>query len=103
MISRRTFLLSLALTSLALASPSPEDAQSESSVRRIVEAIDRYQNEIEKGDYIRVQRAWIEVTKLWKSLSILEQRTVEQRRPGTRSWMESGKDYEGVLSDPPSL
>ena len=68
-----------------------------------MEAIDRYQKVVAKGDYIRVQRAWAEVTKLWQSLTFFEQGLVEQQRPGTRSWMQSGTDYDGSLSDPPSL
>ena len=101
MLSRRAFILTLALGSLGLASPSPAQDEPGIKVRQTVEAIDRYQKWVARGDYDKVQRTWLEVSKLWQSLDYVEQLAVEEQRPGTRSWMESGEDYDGGLSDPP--
>lgn len=101
MLTRRAFLLSLTLASLGLALPSTEEGEPGIKVRQAVEAIDRYQKWVSRGDYDRVQRSWLEVSKLWQSLDHLEQQAVEKQRPGTRKWMESGEDYGDGLSDPP--
>ena len=101
MLSRRAFILCLALTPLGLASPDTEENDPRIEVQQTIDAIDRYQKFLDRGDYDRTQRCWGEVRRLWQSLSFAEKRTVEKRRPGTHSWMESGEDYDGDLSDPP--
>jgi len=101
MLSRRTFIMSLTLASMGFTLPSLAEDEPGIKVRQTVEAIDRYQKWVARGDYDRVQRSWLEVSKLWQSLDYVEQQSVEKLRPGTRRWMESGEDYSDGLSDPP--
>ena len=77
MLSRREFILSLAFASMGLASPSTAKDEPGIKVRQTVEAIDRYQKWVARGDYDKVQRTRHEVSKLWQSLDYVEQQSVE--------------------------
>ena len=82
MLSRRTFIMSLTLASMGFTLPSLAEDEPGIKVRQTVEAIDRYQKWVARGDYDRVQRSWLEVSKLWQSLDYVEQQSVEKLRPG---------------------
>lgn len=102
MVSRRSFLVTLVLATLGLALSSPGEEDPGPGVKAMLEAIDDYQKWLKRGDYIKVNKAWLVAVNRWEALDGIGRRQVERLRPGTRQWMETGDGYEpGMLSDPP--
>ena len=85
----------LALTSLALASPSGKVAPVNDQIRKVVRVLDNYQKWVDRRDYVRTSTTWREIVQLWDDLTVEQKETVERLRPGATDWLSCPDGYDG--------